>query len=76
MCVLSFCSCLKMSTDRYDFQTEISPPAIRGFIVGLSQQMLGIGFIVANWVSGYKTLHSLTVHSLLWMYRLVMAASF
>ena len=33
-------------------QTEIAPPKIRGFIVGLAQQMIGIGFIVANWV-GY-----------------------
>lgn len=32
------------------FQTEIAPPKIRGFVVGLAQQMIGIGFIVANWV--------------------------
>ncbi|VDB92316.1 unnamed protein product [Peniophora sp. CBMAI 1063] len=43
---------LSMSVPLYN--TEISPPKIRGFIVGLSQQMLGIGFIVANWV-GYGT---------------------
>ncbi|KAJ3476109.1 hypothetical protein NLI96_g11389 [Meripilus lineatus] len=34
------------------YNTEIAPPKIRGFIVGLAQQMIGIGFIVANWV-GY-----------------------
>ncbi|KAI0805963.1 general substrate transporter [Irpex lacteus] len=34
------------------YNTEISPPKIRGFVVGLAQQMIGIGFIVANWV-GY-----------------------
>ncbi|KAF8962725.1 general substrate transporter [Flammula alnicola] len=34
------------------YNTEIAPPAIRGFLVGLNQQMIGIGFIVANWV-GY-----------------------
>ncbi|KAF9524840.1 general substrate transporter [Crepidotus variabilis] len=34
------------------YNTEIAPPKIRGFLVGLTQQMLGIGFIVANWV-GY-----------------------
>ncbi|OSX58727.1 hypothetical protein POSPLADRAFT_1172955 [Postia placenta MAD-698-R-SB12] len=34
------------------YNTEIAPPRIRGFIVGLSQQMIGIGFVVANWV-GY-----------------------
>ncbi len=33
-------------------QTEIAPPKHRGFFVGLTQQMLGIGFVVANWV-GY-----------------------
>ncbi|KAI1796985.1 general substrate transporter [Ganoderma leucocontextum] len=34
------------------YNTEIAPPKHRGFIVGITQQMLGIGFIVANWV-GY-----------------------
>ncbi|KAI0750132.1 general substrate transporter [Daedaleopsis nitida] len=34
------------------YNTEIAPPKHRGFIVGLAQQMIGIGFIVANWV-GY-----------------------
>ncbi|KAF5327163.1 hypothetical protein D9619_004540 [Psilocybe cf. subviscida] len=34
------------------YNTEVAPPGIRGFLVGLNQQMLGFGFIVANWV-GY-----------------------
>ncbi|KAL0954801.1 hypothetical protein HGRIS_003748 [Hohenbuehelia grisea] len=34
------------------YNTEVAPPQIRGFLVGVTQQMLGIGFIVANWV-GY-----------------------
>ncbi|EPQ52878.1 general substrate transporter [Gloeophyllum trabeum ATCC 11539] len=34
------------------YNTEIAPPKIRGFIVGLAQQLIGVGFIVANWV-GY-----------------------
>ncbi|KAF8589342.1 general substrate transporter [Ramaria rubella] len=34
------------------YNTEIAPPKIRGFIVGLAQQMIGFGFIAANWV-GY-----------------------
>ncbi|KIK53974.1 hypothetical protein GYMLUDRAFT_921079 [Collybiopsis luxurians FD-317 M1] len=34
------------------YNTELSPPKIRGFLVGLTQQMLGIGVIVSNWV-GY-----------------------
>ncbi|TDL20783.1 sugar transporter [Rickenella mellea] len=42
--------CLSMTVPLYN--TEIAPPKIRGFIVGLSQQMIGVGFITANWV-GY-----------------------
>ncbi|KAL9714372.1 hypothetical protein Ac2012v2_002684 [Leucoagaricus gongylophorus] len=34
------------------YNTEIAPPNVRGFLVGLTQEMLGIGIIVANWV-GY-----------------------
>ncbi|KAF8640262.1 hypothetical protein AX16_010157 [Volvariella volvacea WC 439] len=34
------------------YNTEVAPPKIRGFLVGLTQQMIGFGFIVANWV-GY-----------------------
>ncbi|KAF7424377.1 hypothetical protein PC9H_009684 [Pleurotus ostreatus] len=34
------------------YNTEVAPPKIRGFLVGMTQQMIGIGFIVANWV-GY-----------------------
>ncbi|KAI0671410.1 general substrate transporter [Trametes maxima] len=34
------------------YNTEIAPPKHRGFVVGLTQQMIGVGFIVANWV-GY-----------------------
>ncbi|KIJ52353.1 hypothetical protein M422DRAFT_776037 [Sphaerobolus stellatus SS14] len=34
------------------YNTEIAPPKIRGFVVGLAQQMIGFGFITANWV-GY-----------------------
>ncbi|KXN88486.1 High-affinity glucose transporter [Leucoagaricus sp. SymC.cos] len=34
------------------YNTEVAPPKIRGFLVGLTQEMLGIGFVVANWV-GY-----------------------
>ncbi|KAF4614243.1 hypothetical protein D9613_007735 [Agrocybe pediades] len=42
--------CLSMTVPLYN--TEVAPPTIRGFLVGLNQQLLGIGFIVANWV-GY-----------------------
>ncbi|PMD53062.1 general substrate transporter [Hyaloscypha bicolor E] len=34
------------------YNSECADPKIRGFIVGLSQQMIGIGFIVSTWV-GY-----------------------
>ncbi|KAJ3892127.1 sugar transporter [Lentinula edodes] len=34
------------------YNTEIAPPKIRGFLVGLTQESIGIGFLVANWV-GY-----------------------
>lgn len=40
-----------MRTDHLSLQTEIAPAKHRGFVVGLTQQMIGIGFIVANWVS-------------------------
>ncbi|KAI0635596.1 general substrate transporter [Trametes polyzona] len=40
------------------YNTEIAPPKHRGFVVGLTQQMIGIGFIVANWVGyGCQYLH-------------------
>ncbi|KAK4199489.1 MFS sugar transporter-like protein [Triangularia verruculosa] len=34
------------------YQSECAHPKIRGLIVGLSQQMIGVGFIVSTWV-GY-----------------------
>ncbi|KAF5386507.1 hypothetical protein D9757_005857 [Collybiopsis confluens] len=34
------------------YNTEIAPPKIRGFLVGLAQECIGLGFLVANWV-GY-----------------------
>ncbi|KAJ6620013.1 general substrate transporter [Mycena sp. CBHHK59/15] len=42
--------CLSMVVPLY--QSEIAPPAIRGFLTGLTQFMISIGFLVANWV-GY-----------------------
>lgn len=32
------------------YQAEFAPPRSRGLIVGLSQQMIGIGFIVSTYV--------------------------
>lgn len=41
---------LSMSVPVY--QTECAHPKMRGLIVGLAQQMIGVGFIVSTWV-GY-----------------------
>ncbi|CCO26567.1 High-affinity glucose transporter [Rhizoctonia solani AG-1 IB] len=42
--------CLSMVVPLY--QSEISPPNMRGFLTGMTQFMIGMGFLVANWV-GY-----------------------
>ncbi|CAG7850836.1 High-affinity glucose transporter [Serendipita indica DSM 11827] len=42
--------CLSMIVPLY--QSEISPPHMRGLLTGLTQWMIGLGFLVANWV-GY-----------------------
>ncbi|CAE6487225.1 unnamed protein product [Rhizoctonia solani] len=42
--------CLSMIVPLY--QSEISPPEMRGFLTGMTQFMIGMGFLVANWV-GY-----------------------
>jgi hypothetical protein len=50
-------------------QTEIAPPKIRGFLVGLTQQFIGIGFIVANWVSELlQPCVALTQHQAGWVW--------
>lgn len=41
---------LSMSVPVY--QSECAHPAVRGLIVGMAQQMIGVGFIVSTWV-GY-----------------------
>ncbi|KAK4235999.1 general substrate transporter [Achaetomium macrosporum] len=46
---------LSMSVPVY--QSECAHPKIRGLIVGLSQQMIGVGFIVSTWV-GYGSAHA------------------
>ncbi|KIM29846.1 hypothetical protein M408DRAFT_328641 [Serendipita vermifera MAFF 305830] len=42
--------CLSMIVPLY--QSEIAPPKLRGLLTGLTQWMIGLGFLVANWV-GY-----------------------
>ncbi|KAK4184889.1 high-affinity glucose transporter [Podospora australis] len=46
---------LSMSVPVY--QSECAHPKIRGLIVGLAQQMIGVGFIVSTWV-GYGSAHA------------------
>ena len=38
------------------YQSECAHPKIRGMIVGITQQMIGVGFIVSTWV-GYGSAH-------------------
>ncbi|KAL1964158.1 hypothetical protein VTN77DRAFT_7246 [Rasamsonia byssochlamydoides] len=38
-------------------QAEYAHPRSRGLIIGLAQQMIGVGFIVSTWV-GYGSLHA------------------
>ena len=45
---------LSMSVPVY--QSECAHPKVRGLIVGLTQQMIGVGFIVSTWV-GYGSAH-------------------
>ncbi|KIM94794.1 hypothetical protein OIDMADRAFT_60564 [Oidiodendron maius Zn] len=45
---------LSMSVPVY--QSECAHPKIRGLIVGMAQQMIGVGFIVSTWV-GYGAHH-------------------
>lgn len=32
------------------YQSEIAPPRIRGFLVGMHGAMLGLGYAVASWI--------------------------
>ncbi|CUA68692.1 putative quinate permease [Rhizoctonia solani] len=41
------------------YQSEISPPKMRGFLTGMTQFMIGMGFLVANWVGyGCQFIHN------------------
>lgn len=41
------------------YQAELAHPKSRGLIVGLAQQMIGIGFIVSTYESSNSVLHML-----------------
>jgi len=47
------------------YNSECADPKIRGLIVGLSQQMIGVGFIVSTWV-GYGSGQASNSSSIQW----------
>ncbi|TKX19150.1 sugar transporter-like protein 39 [Elsinoe australis] len=51
------------------YQAECAPPKIRGLIVGLTQQMIGVGFIISTWV-GYGCHFAPDTSSLQWRFPL------
>jgi len=51
------------------YQAECAHPSIRGMIVGLTQQGIGIGFIVSTWV-GYGSRHTSDASSFQWRFPL------
>lgn len=55
------------------YQSETAHPKIRGLIVGLAQQMIGIGFIVSTWV-GYGSHHMPNTSSFQWRFPLAFQA--
>ncbi|KAH8427191.1 sugar porter family MFS transporter [Aspergillus melleus] len=58
---------LSMSVPVY--QAECAHPKTRGLIVGLAQQMIGVGFIVSTWI-GYGSLHAPDSNSVQWRFPL------
>lgn len=55
------------------YQAECAPPKIRGLIVGLTQQMIGVGFIVSTWI-GYGSGHAPATSSVQWRFPLAFQA--
>ncbi|TVY21189.1 MFS glucose transporter mfs1 [Lachnellula arida] len=62
---------LSMSVPVY--QAECAHPKIRGLIVGMSQQMIGIGFIVSTWV-GFGSAHAGDQSQFQWRFPLAFQA--
>ncbi|PGH15893.1 hypothetical protein AJ79_02060 [Helicocarpus griseus UAMH5409] len=63
---------LSMSVPVY--QTECADPKIRGLIVGLAQQMIGVGFIVSTWI-GYGSHQVPDTSSFSWRFPLAFQAA-
>lgn len=55
------------------YQSECAHPKYRGLIVGLAQQLIGVGFIVSTWV-GYGSRHVPDTSSLQWRFPLAVQA--
>ncbi|GAA88941.1 MFS sugar transporter [Aspergillus luchuensis] len=55
------------------YQAEVAHPRSRGFIIGLAQQMIGVGFIVSTWV-GYGSLHAPDTSEFQWRFPLAFQA--
>ncbi|KAI2866612.1 hypothetical protein CBS12448_908 [Aspergillus niger] len=55
------------------YQAEVAHPRSRGFIIGLAQQMIGVGFIVSTWV-GYGSLHAPNTSEFQWRFPLAFQA--
>ena len=51
------------------YQAECAHPRMRGLIVGLTQQMIGVGFIVSTWI-GYGCNHAPETSSVQWRFPL------
>lgn len=51
------------------YQAECAHPRMRGLIVGLTQQMIGVGFIVSTWV-GYGSRHTPDSSAFQWRFPL------
>ncbi|CAK4030533.1 MFS sugar transporter [Lecanosticta acicola] len=51
------------------YQAECAHPRVRGLIVGLTQQMIGVGFIVSTWI-GYGCHHAPDSNSVQWRFPL------
>lgn len=51
------------------YQSECAHPKIRGMIVGIAQQMIGVGFIVSTWI-GYGCAQAPATSSLQWRFPL------
>ncbi|KAF9893027.1 hypothetical protein FE257_012438 [Aspergillus nanangensis] len=55
------------------YQAELAHPKRRGLIIGLAQQMIGIGFIVSTWV-GFGSLHAPASSEFQWRFPLAFQA--